>query len=176
MLLKLRYYGDPVLRQHCRPIEKITDEIRTLVQDMIETMDAHQGIGLSACQVGIDLRLFVLRSYVETENAQWTVSAPLVFINPKILSKSSKTIVDSEGCLSIPKVRVNVERPLKVTVEATDLNGDLFVEESEGYNARTRLHENDHLNGVLNIDRTSATERKKIEPLLKEIKRKFASE
>lgn len=156
------------------PVEHITDEIRQLAADMIETMDKNNGLGLSGCQIGHRIRLFVLRNYVEMPDGKWTMSAPSIFINPKILSVSDEVITDTEGCLSIPRIREAVERPLKVTIEATDINGKIFVEESTGYNARCRLHENDHLNGVLFIDRISSEARKKIDPLLREIKKKYS--
>ena len=174
MILKLCYYGDPILRKRSAPIEHITDEIRQLAVDMVETMDKNNGLGLSGCQIGKPIRLFVLRNYVETPDGKWAMSAPSVFINPKILSVSDEVILDREGCLSIPGIRGEVQRPLKVTVEATDMSGKVFIEESTGYNARCRLHENDHLNGVLFIDRISSQARKKIDPLLREIKKKYA--
>lgn len=173
MNLQLRYYGDPILRKRSDPIETITDEIKQLAYAMIEYADTHNGIGLSACQIGHTIRMFVLRSYIETPDGKWTVSAPRVFINPKIISYSDELVADDEGCMSIPGLRVEVVRPLKVVVEATDLDGKTFVEESEGYNARIRMHENDHLNGVLSIDRASPKIRKKIEPQLREIKKKY---
>ncbi|MCI0382091.1 MAG: peptide deformylase [Chlamydiae bacterium] len=170
MILDLRYYGDPILRKKCKEVEKITPEIRTLVEDMIETMDAKNGIGISACQVGRLVRIFVLRNYVERKDNGWVLSAAKVFINPKILSKSEETILDVEGCLSIPRVRGHVLRPLKVTVQAMDLEGNTFVEDSEGYNARVRFHENDHLNGVLFIDRLSEEEKTRVMALLQKTK------
>lgn len=177
MLLQIRYYGDPVLRQSCAPIEEITDEIRQLASDMVETSDKNNGIGLSACQVGVPIRLFVLRNYIPLPDGTWTMSAPIAFINPKILSVSQETESDSEGCLSVPKIREWVDRPIKVTIEATDLNGKRFVEVFEGrdeierLNARVRLHENDHLNGVLFIDRLPPKVRKRIDQKLRDIKR-----
>jgi peptide deformylase len=80
-----------------------------------------------------------------------------------------------EGCLSLPHLRVNVIRPHKITIEATDIEGNIFVQEFEGINARTRMHENDHLNGVLHIDRTDPKTRNEIEPILREMKKKYIS-
>jgi peptide deformylase len=173
--LPLYYYGHPMLRKHCEPVKEITDGIRQLVADMILTMDENNGAGLAAPQVGFPVRLFVLRYYIEGPDGHYRLSAPQVYINPKLSNPSQQTIVDSEGCLSFPHLRIDVERPLKITVEATDLNGEAFVEELEGYNARIRMHENDHINGVLHIDRIDAHARNKIEPFLREIKKKFKS-
>ena len=175
MLLKMRYYGDPVLRKQCEPIKEITEEIRKLAKDMIETMDKNDGIGLAAPQVGHSVRLFVLRNYIFTEEGHWTLSDPKVFINPKLKDPSVHLISDTEGCLSLPGLRLPVNRPDKITVEAIDLEVNIFVEELEGYNARVRMHENDHINGVLFIDRVDTYLRKKIDPILKEIKKKYTS-
>jgi peptide deformylase len=174
MRLPLRFYGDPILRQRCAPVEAITEEIRQLVRDMIETMDIHKGCGLAAPQVGHSLRIFVLRDYVETPEGDFALSEPRVYINPKLSNPSVKKILDTEGCLSIPGIRADVERPLKIRVEATDLEGRPFSEDVEGYNARIRMHENDHINGVLYIDRLDLRRRKKIEPLLKELQKKYS--
>jgi peptide deformylase len=171
MRLHICYYNHPVLRKHCAPIVEITDEIRQLAAAMIELMDKSDGIGLAAPQVGHPIRLFVCRNYIFGEDKTWTLSEPKVYINPKLSSPSDRLLVDTEGCLSFPKLRLEVERPDRIVVEAMDIHGNLFREEVEGYNARVRMHENDHLNGVLFIDRIDANTRKKIDPLLREIKR-----
>jgi peptide deformylase len=172
MLLKIYYYGHPILRKHCEPVKEITDEIRKLAYDMIETMDKNNGVGLAAPQVGYSIRMFVLRDYIFTEDGHWTLSEqPKVYINPKITRPSEHLIPDTEACLSLPGLRLQVNRPDKITIEAIDLEGNIFVEELEGYNARVRMHENDHINGVLFIDRIEANIRKKIEPVLKEMKK-----
>ena len=173
MRLPVRYYGDPILQMHCKPIEEITEEIRNLGADMIETMDAGKGIGLAAPQVGVPIRLFVLRNYIETVEGDLGFSDPLVYINPKLSNPSMKKVYDTEGCLSIPGYRSEVLRPVKIRVEATDLQGTPFAEEVEGYNARVRMHENDHLNGVLFIDRLDLRQRKKIDSFLKDLQKKY---
>ena len=173
--LPIIYYGNPLLRKRCEPVEKITDEIRQLVEDMIVTFDLNNGIGISACQVGIPIRLFVLRNYIEQPDGELTVSEPVVYINPKITILTDETSFEQEGCLSLPDLRAQVERPLKIHIEAMNLVGEFFEEEIEGYNARVRMHENDHLNGVLFIDRLDAHTRSRLEPFLKEIKKRFKS-
>lgn len=174
MLLPIHYYGNPVLRKHCAPIEEITDEIRKLAKDMIETMDKSHGIGLAAPQVGYPIRLFVCRNYIFGEDQNWTLSEPKVYINPKLSSPSDRMLTDTEGCLSFPKLQLEIDRPDSITVEAMDLDGNLFKEEVDGYNARVRMHENDHINGVLFIDRIDPNQRKKLAPILQEIKRKYS--
>ncbi len=153
MKLSICLYGNPILRKKGERINEITDEIRTLVQDMVETMDVGNGIGLAAQQVGRAIRLFVLRRYIDAPDGKWTVSDPVVYINPKIIAVSKETWVTDEGCLSIPKIHLPVERPIKIQVESTRLDGSRVTEEIEGMNARVILHENDHINGVLFIDR-----------------------
>lgn len=162
-----------MLRKRCEPVSEITDEIRKLAADMIETADKNDGIGLSAPQVGIPIRMFVLRNYQFTEDGRWTLSEPQVYINPKLSAPGERILSETEGCLSLPGLRLEVERPDRITVEAMDLDGRVFIEEIEGYNARVRMHENDHINGVLFVDRVEPAVRRKIEPILKEMKKKY---
>lgn len=173
MQAALCYYGDPILRKICRPITIITNEIRQLTQSMIAIMDKHDGVGLAAPQVGHDIRLFVLRNYIDLENGKWKLSEPRVYINPKLSFPRKNQVEEEEGCLSIPKLLYKVARADFVVIEALDLNGDLFIEKIGGYNARVRMHENDHLNGVLFIDHLDAKTLREIKPLLREIKKKY---
>lgn len=175
MKLPIVYYGNPILRKKCEPVKEITDDIIKLVQDMIETMDAENGIGLAAPQVGRPIRIFVLRNYIDAEDGTSTVSDPIVYINPRLSLPSENMIEDIEGCLSIPNLRCPVLRPDKITVEAMDIHGHHFIETVEGYNARVRMHENDHINGVLFVDRLDPSVKKKIEPELKAIKKMYNS-
>lgn len=174
--LPLYYYNHPVLRTYCQPIKEITDEIKQLAADMIYTMDQLNGIGLAAPQVGKDVRIFVLRNYVEGADGHFHLSSPHVYINPKLREPSKQIVVDTEGCLSFPQLRVEVERPFKITVESLNLNGETVVEELEGMNARIRMHENDHINGVLFIDRIDAHTRHKIDPFLRDIKKRYSAQ
>lgn len=174
MKLPLRYYGDPILRKKSRSVDKITPEVEKLIEDMIETSDESNAIGLAACQVGSDLALFVLRNYEFDEKGAITgVTDPQVYINPKICFVSDETVVDEEGCISIPGIRAPVRRPERIIIEAMDRSGKLFKEELSGLNARVRLHENDHLNGILYVDRLEPRDKKKIESALLAIKKKY---
>lgn len=175
MLLPLAYYGNPILRKKAAPVKEINDEIRKLVADMIETMKAKDGIGIAAPQVHHSLALFVTRAPVMQADGEWIEGEIRVFINPKISGVSNEQNCYSEGCLSIPKLYGDVYRPNKITVQAQDLDGNTFVEDFVGFPARVILHENDHINGVLFIDRLEAKERKQIESQLREIKKKFPS-
>lgn len=161
------------MRQKAEPVEAITDEIRQLCADMIETMLTIKGIGLAAPQVGKLLRIFVSNVDYEDEEGEIHLSDPIVYINPIISSPSEELVKRSEGCLSIPKLYAYVERPEKITVEAMDLEGNLFTKECSGYLARNIMHENDHLNGVLFIDRIKGKRRTLLEPELRRIKQNY---
>ncbi len=172
MKLPLAYYGDPILRKKAVPIKNITPEIKQLVADMIETMDETKGIGIAAPQVHHSLAIFVTRTPVEQEDGSF-IDGPIVrvFINPKIQGYSQEVEEDSEGCLSIPRLYGEVIRPIKISVQATDLDGNTFTEDFTNLAARIIMHENDHINGVLFIDRMHGKERKELEPKLREIKK-----
>jgi len=173
MILDLTYYNNTLLRKNCQPIKEITEEIKKLVADMIETMDSKNGAGIAAPQVGKDLRLFVIQKFKE-DSDDFQVEGPQVFINPKLSNPSDEIEIMSEGCLSIPGLHLEVERPYEITVEALDLDGKVFTETFKGYRARQVMHENDHINGKLFIDRIQPKMRKKIEPILREIEKKYS--
>ncbi len=130
--------GDPVLTKVCRPVEKFDDKLRTLIDDMLETMDANDGVGLAAPQVGILRRLFV----IDVGEGRFE------FVNPRII-KTSGMQESSEGCLSCPGEFGITRRPMFVTVEAYSRYGDRFTINAEGLFAKAICHENDHLDGVL---------------------------
>lgn len=175
MKLQLAYYGDPVLRQKGALITEFNDELRQIVADMIETMHASDGIGLAAPQVFKSLALFVtcVPTYMEDETVVPGVER--VFINPKILSYSDEVEILSEACLSIPKLHGHVMRPIRIVVEAKDVEGKTFTGEFIDYEARCIMHENDHINGKLYIDRMDPKERQEIEQQLREIKKKLSN-
>lgn len=175
MILKLKYYGDEDLRKKALPVDEITDEIRTLTNNMIETMVANQGCGLAATQVGVMLRLFVSNIDHEDDEGIVHYGEPCVYINPILSNPSAIFVERGEGCLSIPKLYAPVERPLSITIEAMDLTGKKFKRETTRFLARNIMHENDHLNGVLFIDRIKGKKRKELEPILRQIKTQYAS-
>lgn len=174
MKLPLTYYGNPVLRKKTRPITEITDEIRQLVQDMDETLIEQNGWGLAAPQVNHSIALFIARMGYNDEEGNFIRGELRVFINPKIISYSEELWPYTEGCLSIPGIREEVARPYKVVMQATDLEGKLFEEEFTEFNAKGVMHENDHLNGVLFIDRLSPKKKKELDQKLRQIKKKYA--
>jgi peptide deformylase len=153
---------DKQLRLVSRPIEKVTPEIRSLADDMFETMYAAPGIGLAAIQVAQPLRLITMDLAKKNEEGEVTPK-PRVFINPEILSKSEETSVYEEGCLSIPEYYEEVERPARVRVRFIDLDGKVHEEDAEGLYATCIQHEIDHLNGVLFIDYLSKLKRDRVQ-------------
>lgn len=148
---------DPRLRGVADPIEKIDGEIKTLAADMLETMYDAPGIGLAATQVGEMKRIVVMDLAKEGEPA-----APLVMINPEILKFSADTVTTEEGCLSIPELYYDVERPAEVTVRYTDLDGKVQEVEAKDRLAICVQHELDHLDGVLYIDYLSRLKRDRV--------------
>lgn len=173
MIRQILYYGHPGLRKKCEPVQKVDETIKELIRDMIDTMYSVNGIGLSAPQIGVYLRVFVLTVTSLDRDGYPIYGAPKAYINPTITVLDPKEWIDSEGCLSIPKMYEDVPRPTKIRIEALNEKGEPFVEELEGWMARPRLHENDHLNGVLFVDRILPHRRKLIEPQLKKIKKKY---
>lgn len=174
MTLKMRYYNDPILRKKAEKIEKITDEIRNLAQEMIEMMDQHKGIGLAAPQVGVLKSLFVSCLDYEDEEGNLHIGKPKVWINPVVSNFSEEKVERSEGCLSMPGLYAPVLRSFRIDVEAMDLNGDLFSYKNlEGFVARMVMHEYDHLNGILFIDRIKGKRRAALDPILRKIDRDF---
>jgi peptide deformylase len=149
----VRIYGDPVLRERAREVAQVDDELRRLIEDMRETMQAYQGVGLAANQVGVLQRVLVLDVPMEDEER---MQAALV--NPVIEARSG-TETSEEGCLSIPGIFEDVRRAARVKVRGLDEQGRAVTLDAEGYLARAIQHEVDHLDGVLFVDRLSALKR-----------------
>ena len=145
---------DPVLRKNSEPIEQVDEAVRTLADDMLETMYDAPGIGLAAIQIGVPRRMLVIDCSKEEEE-----KAPMLFINPEIVSRSDEASVYEEGCLSIPDYYAEVERPAQIIVDYIDRNGKKQQVEADGLLATCLQHEIDHLNGVLFIDHISKLKR-----------------
>lgn len=142
-LRNLRYEGDEILRKKSKEVSVVDDRIRTLLNDMVETMYAHDGVGLAAPQVGILKRAVV----IDVEDGH-----VYKMINPKIVEKSGEQ-VGQEGCLSVKEKKGIVSRPMNVTVEYIDENGEPVTLVAEELLARAICHEVDHLDGILFVDR-----------------------
>ena len=148
---KITYYPAAVLKGPTRPVEKIDDSIRRLVERMTDIMIEHRGIGLAAPQAGVPLRLFIISLDVSREHVR-------VYINPKVTPSGEPDELE-EGCLSVPGVWTKVRRYKKATVTATDLDGHQFTEEAEGMYARCLQHEYDHIEGTTIVNRMTTTAR-----------------
>jgi peptide deformylase len=149
-------YPDPLLREPAKPVEVVDDSIRALIADMAETMYAAPGVGLAANQIGVLLRIFIID--IAEEDAPSDLK---VFINPEI-TKVEGVQLWQEGCLSFPGVSEEIKRAERVRVKALNEFGEPFEMEADGLMAVAIQHENDHLNGVLMIDKFSALKRRKI--------------
>jgi len=148
---------DPRLRLKSEPVGAVSDEIRTLAQDMLDTMYDAPGVGLAAIQIGVPQRVITMDvSKSETERN------PLVLINPEVVWASEETRVYEEGCLSIPEYYEEVERPERVRFRYTTLEGQTVEADADGLMATCVQHEIDHLNGVLFIDHLSKLKRDRV--------------
>ncbi len=147
-LLPLHLLGSPVLRQHSSEVKAVDDEIRRLVSDLFETMDAARGVGLAANQVGVPRRVAV----VDAEGDRFTM------IDPVILETEGRATAE-EGCLSIPEIYGDVTRPERIVLEALDQEGTRYRKEATGLKARAIQHEIDHLDGILFLDHLSLLKR-----------------
>ncbi|MDA0207543.1 MAG: peptide deformylase [Acidobacteria bacterium] len=169
MLRKIYLYGDPVLETDCDPVTDEafgTPELIQLVEDMFETMDDSQGVGLAAPQIGETKRLFVVDVSAGEDRSQRRV-----LINPEIVDTSGEQFGE-EGCLSIPGFREKVRRPFRVTAKARDVEGNEHELEGDNLLARAILHENDHLNGVLFLQHLSALKRSLIQRKIQKLRKK----
>lgn len=149
---RIRLLGDPVLREAAQPVNGIDEDVRALIDDLMDTMYEADGIGLAAPQVGVSARLFVY-DIREPEDARGAL------INPRIVETSGRQ-KEEEGCLSIPDLREIVSRAGHVVVEGLDADGEEVRIEADGLLSRCLQHEIDHLDGVLFIDRVSPLKRK----------------
>jgi len=160
MILKIKKYGDSVLKKKTERIEKITPEIKELIFNMKETISADRSaLGLAAPQVGFSKRIFVIQGK----------DGPMEFINPEILKESRKKIILEEGCLSFPKIFLKIKRAKEIILKAENEEGESFEIKADGILARVFLHEVDHLNGILFIDRIGLINKIKIKNKLKNI-------
>lgn len=156
-------YGNPILRMKAKRIEKIDDEIHSLVKDMIETMREEEGIGLAAPQVARSIALLVVDHSLIEEGAE-----AKAYLNPEILAGEGESTME-EGCLSIPDIREEVTRPEKIRLRYQDIQGETHEEEFNGLLARVLQHEIDHLNGVLFVDRISSVRKQLLNKKLRQI-------
>lgn len=165
-ILPILEVPDPRLRQISQPVEGVDDELRKLIDDMFETMYAAPGIGLAAIQVGVPKRVLVIDLQEPAEEGGDPVRDPRVFVNPEIVTASDREVPYNEGCLSVPEMYAEVDRPDRIRARWLDRDGVAHDEEIDGLLAVCLQHEMDHLNGILFIDHLSRLRR---EMLLKKL-------
>jgi len=158
MAFEVRQFGDPVLKSRSTPVKEFDDSLQHLADEMLETMREHDGVGLAGNQVGRLKRILV----AATEDEEF------VIVNPELSPTTEETAIEVEGCLSIPGIHVEVERPTAVTLTGHDAEGTPVRVEASGLLARIFQHELDHLNGVTILDRTDRESRKEAMRLLRE--------
>jgi peptide deformylase len=178
MILEIVKYGSPVLRQKGAKIEAVAPEIKKLIADMLETMEANHGVGLAAQQVGAAKQLAVIDVRVVTDRpstleldgqpADVAKFMPLVLINPEV-SPVGEPVTGGEGCLSFPEIFADIARPGTVDVKALDARGKPIFFRCGGLLARAVQHETDHLNGILFIDRMDKKTKAELQPELDEL-------
>jgi peptide deformylase len=159
-LARVRKFGDPVLRTRARPVERFDDALRDEAERMGQLMHDGLGIGLAATQLGVLHRLLVYRVQPD--------SPIIALVNPEIEWAGAEEETAEEGCLSLPAVLVDVDRPVHVRVRGQDVNGEPLTIEATGLEARVIQHELDHLDGVLILDRTTREQRKEAMKALRE--------
>lgn len=173
---RLRYYGHPDLRKKAEKVEAVTPEIVKICEGMLAKMlSMENSIGFAGPQLGVLLRIFVIREEIFLPDNKYTFGPPEVIINPTLFEPSKECEVMLEGCMSLPGLHVPVSRPTSIKARYQNIKGEIVEEVLQGFRARMFMHENDHLNGVLHIDRMDPRERVKIEPQLKVMKQKYNS-
>ncbi len=173
MKVELAYIGHPILRKKALPVHSIDQPILDLIAHMKETVSSHRGLGLAAPQVGAQLAIIVA-CFPETDlSGEVVPGTPKAYINPKISEPSEETWVEEEGCLSIPKIYAMVRRPISVTVTYQDEAGAWHTERLSDWPAKIVMHENDHLNGVLFIDRLENKDKREVAHDLDRLKKHY---
>jgi len=161
MIHPIRAYGDPILRAICEDITSFDDDLKKLVDDMLETMDASDGVGLAAPQIGKPVRLFTIDSTLFDKEKK-SEGVRRVFVNPQLVEESGEEWAFEEGCLSIPDVREDVSRMPSIKIKYQTITGEHIEEEYAGMSARVIQHEYDHIEGILFVDHISAFKRQLI--------------
>tara|TARA_B100001057_G_C22684273_1_gene885028 strand:+ start:322 stop:879 length:558 start_codon:yes stop_codon:yes gene_type:complete len=170
MILPIVAYGSNVLRSACKEIDSSYSNLDQLIDNMFETMYAASGVGLAAPQINKSIRLFIVDTtpFKDDESPDHVVCKK-IFINPKITSITGESLSFSEGCLSIPEVREDVKRLSEITIEYFDKDFNKHTGIYDGLNARVILHEYDHIEGILFVDKISPLRKRMIKGKLKDI-------
>lgn len=169
MIKPIYLYGSPVLRKVAKDITSDYPNLKQLIDDMFETMYQSEGVGLAAPQIGLSIRLFIIDAAPFAEENPELADFKKVFINAHIIERTGEPILFNEGCLSIPNIREDVERPDSVTIEYLDENFQPHKETFEGLTARIIQHEYDHLDGILFTDKVAPIRRQLLKSKLNAI-------
>jgi len=182
-VLPLIYSPDPLLKKVSKPVEKVDNELRSFMNDMVQTMYSEAGLGLAAVQVGVLKRVLVMDVDYQTDHSAHhhhdhhgcggvhvINTNPLFFVNPEIIKKSFELSTYNEGCLSFPSVHADVIRPEKITVKFLDFHGEEKTVELDGILATCIQHEIDHLNGITFVDHISKLKREVILNKMKKLR------
>jgi len=179
MASKLVYWDNPWLRKKAEPHTKITPEVKKFIKEMLFMMTEGElattnsiPIGLAATQIQSTYRIFIVCPY-QGDEAKERWGAPKVFVNPRLSEPSPELEMLDEGCLSFPALYLPIVRPSSITVEYEDPEGQTHKEQLSGYYARQVMHENDHLNGVVFVDRLSKNMRKRLKTDLDALKKRY---
>jgi peptide deformylase len=164
-VIPIKIYGEQVLREKSSTIENLNGDLVEFLNDMNETMRAANGLGLAANQVGKRIRAFTIDL-----NHFDVLAEPKIIVNPEIMETSGQLVTGEEGCLSFPGLYQMIQRPTKVTIKTLDLDGKEYYFEAEGLIARIVLHEIDHLDGILFIDKLTPAQRSLIKSKLVRIR------
>jgi len=162
-------YGDPLLRKKAKPIEKKTEELEEIIENMWETMYYSDGVGLAAPQVGKSIRMFLVDASAGADEEPELKDFKKVFINPEIIETAGEEWIMNEGCLSLPEIREDVKRPDVVRIKYLDENFEPHEQEFSGFAGRVIQHEYDHLEGVLFIDYLSPLRKRLLKSKLRNI-------
>ncbi len=162
--MEIQIYGKAVLARPAEPVNTITPELLAILDEMVPMLKEHRGVGLAAPQIGIGKRFFVMDPGDKLRKV----------INPEILKTGSAFAEMEEGCLSVPGIHKKVRRPRRITVRYTNEAGELIEEELKDYPARVFMHEYDHLEGILFVDKVSPIAKKMIAKQLEDLTRKEA--
>ncbi|MCC5807483.1 MAG: peptide deformylase [Opitutales bacterium] len=181
MILPITQFGESILRRKGREVETFDDDLQALAQNMVETMEEAEGVGLAAQQIGLPLRLFVvdvgmlpddeLDYSLDGRHPPVELIMPMAVVNPRLHTGGGQPLVDEEGCLSFPGIRGEVPRAPSVILEYQDLDGAPHTLEAGGWFARVLQHEYDHVEGVLFIDRMETRQLRLLDTKIKRLKR-----
>jgi len=161
-------YGNPLLHKKAVPVEKINDEIQTLVDNMFQTMIEARGIGLAAIQIGVEKSVIVIDLPQEDGDENNNNNSMLAMINPELIDLQGMCTIE-EGCLSVPGINADIDRPETITVQYVNTNNETIEMKCSGLLARVIQHECDHLQGILFIKHLKPSVRKKLAPQLRQL-------